>query len=589
MKKSASFIVVMLALAMLTLLAGACNQPDKSLQALRPKISVASKEQYPSPVVLQYVDRDGQQRSTYSNPGRITIIAKKDTAPEIIRALVKSMSATVYVEIANCDLYFAKGFDGRESTSVSSLLQNPIVDDAFPTPVWSAKELNIIDDYSTIITLNGEYLHDNGDGTFSWQKESKGALSHGQLDALLSGVNGIDSASPVTDKDGNIVKDKDGNIVYQMAVEGALKVANDYAREDRERGEIAVLNNSWGAAFNVSKGASATDRRQATDTFLKDERKAYIDLVQFLRGNPNAIVVKAAGNEGLDISEIMEDANEEAGDKTWKRFVIVGALDSNLNPTAYSNRAIGRETDMLWVPELVTKDGRPVPGTSFVAPQISYLLNRIAQERRDLTPEQIVSVLFDQRVSPRVNLRPTIMNPRSDDTFKTAIKVAAELFPPVKNTEKSKPPSGASIYTGTPTATIDSVKYQLVSARSEVRGTSLEEEFVFDIVASGTASGPVGSWLSFGPWSPNQLQSSGWTLSPSSPVFRGPSDPAETSWTATYKEFTLSTSGAGRPGGWSHFDGKANTFEVKIAVISPESGGWEEKAWAKKQVTIPHP
>ncbi len=498
MKKSVSFIVVMLALALLTLLAGACNQPDKSLQALRPKISVASKEQYGSPVFLQYTDRDGQQRSAYSNPGRITIIAKEDTAPEAIQALVKSMSATVYVEIANCNLYFAKGFDGRESTSVSSLLQNSIVDNAFPTPVCSAKELHIIEDYGTLITLDGKYLHDNGDGTFSWGKYDNGALSHGQLDERLSGAGGKNSDAINCDYP---VTDKDGNIVYHMATEWALQVANNSARRDRERGEVTVLNNSWGAGFEVAQGASAADRRQAVDSFLDGERDNYSLLVQFLKYNPNAIVVKAAGNEGLDISEIMEDAKEEAGDK-WKRLVIVGALDSSLNPASYSNYAIGRTTDILWVPELVTKEGVPVPGTSFTAPRISYLLNRIAQERPDLTPDQIVSVLFDQRVSPRVNLRPTIMDPLSEDTFKKAIEVAAELFPPKgKKLEAEKlepkklePVTISQIYDGTYdlTGTVKVVGLTGGSMRGSFtieNGKSITPGFTGSVSANGNFSG----------------------------------------------------------------------------------------------------
>ena len=383
--------------------------------SLFPPASVPSQEQYPPPVVLQYVDRDGRQRSAYSHPGRLTIIAEKDAAPEAIRALLKSMGGTVDVEIANCNLYFVRGLDGKESASVSSLLNNPMIASAFPTPVWSAKELEtyILDDYRTIINWQGKYLHYNAaDKSLYWSEDISGQLRHGPVVQLVSGVSGKNSIDC-----SYVYKDKAGNLIYGMAVDRGLKMADERAREDHRQGKITVLNNSWGA--DLAEGPLGPS------AFRYDERNVYEMLVQFLKANSNAIAVKAAGNEGLDISEVLKWARLGAEDR-WKRLVIVGALNSNLNPTNYSNYA-GRE-DILWVPELTTKDGSPVPGTSFTAPKITRLIERIGRERPDLTPEQLVSVLFDERVSPRINGRPTIADPLSTDTFVKAIEVATKRF-----------------------------------------------------------------------------------------------------------------------------------------------------------------
>jgi len=113
----------------------------------------------------------------------------------------------------------------------------------------------------------------------------------------------------------------------------------------------------------------------------------------------------------------------------------VGVLDENGHPTKYSNYASGR-TDIIWVPEYQTADGKPVPGTSFGAPQISYLLTKMAQARPDLKPDQLVSILYDYRVSPRVNLRPTIEHPYSAATLQAALDVAEEKYGPKKDTSE---------------------------------------------------------------------------------------------------------------------------------------------------------
>lgn len=142
------------------------------------------------------------------------------------------------------------------------------------------------------------------------------------------------------------------------------------------------------------------------------------------------------------------------------------------------------------------------------------------------------------------------------------------------------------------TVTIDSLKYQLVSARSEksVTGT-IYEYFDFVILASGTASGPVGSYLLLYPERYDQLVS-GWKLAGGggSP-HRHPGDPKEMSWTATFHAFPLSaTLSKYASSTSSDFNGKKNTFEITAKVevwglFMPEQKITE----AKKQVTIPHP
>jgi hypothetical protein len=408
--------------------------PNPDYTPLSPVSAIPEGKTY-SFTSLQYTDLNNQQKNIYALSGCITIITKDTAIPDDIRTFIKKNGGNIYVEIPECGLYFTDGLSGREASIISTLSKLNDIIHVFPTPVCAVKGEFLVEDFKTVITNEGGYyLHyDNIDGTFSWQQSKNGALTHGELSAILSDINRdvtnvVDCAYTETDKTG-----KENNY---MDVGYGLKAAAIIAQKDLENSEMTIVNNSWGTVLDIPKNASTSQIQEATKKFQDGELDSYFTLLTFLDHNPNAIAVKAAGNEGQDISSIMNTCETLKIGNDWDRLVIVGALDSNLNPTTYSNYASGR-TDILWVPELTTADGEPIPGTSFVAPQISYLINRIAEERPDLKPEQIVSILFDERVSPRVNLRPTIVNPYSDETLNTVLEVADEKFGPQDNNESN--------------------------------------------------------------------------------------------------------------------------------------------------------
>ncbi|NSW83668.1 MAG: S8 family serine peptidase [Syntrophothermus sp.] len=417
-----------------------------------PVLSVTSdRERQMPPVILQYPGKDGKPKSAYGVPGCVTIIAKQDAAPEAVRALVAQLGGTVYAELPDSSLYFSRGFTGREADVIAALYKNSsLVQRAFPTPPAVAKGVGIteefktwfqrllrqqqegivwaIDDMKTIIAADGRYLHADADGGLFWSEDSNNALTHAELVGLLMGIREgnvgvIDCAVTVKDQSG-------GESKILMDTASALEKAAEIARMNNEQGKVTIFNNSWGAYF------------EDTSAFVAAEADSYRTLLQFLNGNPNAVAVKSIGNEGVDLSKYKDViVLRREFPNVWKRFVLVGVLDDKLQPTPYSNRNVGHTTGILWVPELRDRDGNPVPGTSFAAARISALLGRIARARPDLSPEQLVTVLFDQRVSPRVNLRPTIKDPLSDETLNKALKVAAERFPASENPASENPAS----------------------------------------------------------------------------------------------------------------------------------------------------
>lgn len=442
--------------------------PKTGIDALRLPGIPAKSEVLPSPVSLSYIDKDNQPATAWSIPGRVAIIAKPGSSPEAIQQLVSSLKGVMDTKLPGSGLYFVKGLDNRETATIDILLKSPLVGYTFPVPATAPASLWTTDDYLTLVrSTEGKYLHFAKDGTFVWNDSTKDAVTHGQMVGLLAGADPKNTAD---------ISFFDNNIVYTSNAEAFDRI-EDMAAKDRETGEITVINNSWGSIYKNEPSAKEDPKK----TFLKTESNVYKEFLQFLDSFPNSIAVKSAGNAGredIDLSGIMAESKTKYSD-AWKRFVIVGALDSNLEPADYSNKAVS-QSDILWVPEL-----KEVQGTSYTAPQISYLLDKLAHSRPDFKPEQLVNILFDPRVSPRINLRPTIVAPRADTTLNTALQVATDLYgarktdnnPPTGNPDNSQniPVGKVGIFPSSVTFQIDD-SFSAVHMTANIDGHSIGED-----------------------------------------------------------------------------------------------------------------
>jgi len=449
---------------------------QKSSRLPSPAFSVArEREQGLSPIVVTYQGPDGTSKTAYSIAGRITIIAREGVSSEAVTALVSKLGGSVYAEIPDAGIYFTRGFDGTETEVLTILYHNrDLVDGAFPTLPVEAKGVWAIEDFETpIAAKDGKYLNfdidEGGNVSFFWGQDSRNVLTHGQLVSLLAGIRKGDGGAIDC-----AVRDESGNEIWMDTGQGLRKAA-EIARKERDEGRVTIVNNSWGAPFpEVGEGASAAELKEKTEAFVTAEANAYRTLLAFLESNPNVVAVKSMGNEEVDLSRAVAEAKGEEAN-AWKRLVLVGAVSENLEPVRYSNRATGFTTNILWVPEAKDADGNPVPGTSFTAPEIAGLLGKIARERPDLSPDQLVAVLFDYRVSPRVNLRPTIKDPLGDETLNKALEVAAERFPPSKVTsqqESASKTSGARVQAFPATATVD-LEFGTLLLKALVNGSSI--------------------------------------------------------------------------------------------------------------------
>lgn len=146
-----------------------------------------------------------------------------------------------------------------------------------------------------------------------------------------------------------------------------------------------------------------------------------------------------------------------------------------------------------------------------------------------------------------------------------------------------------NIPSGPISVTVDSVTYQLVDTWVQYWDGPDDryEIYSYDIVASGTVSGPLYSTFSIDPVTFDFKVVSSWTYDelPWGGI-RDTGDPEKTNWTATStSQINLSI----RPqDNRNDFDGIENTIEV-VATVTFQGVGEEQVTVAKKTVTISHP
>ncbi|PHS55744.1 MAG: hypothetical protein COB17_11065 [Sulfurimonas sp.] len=123
----------------------------------------------------------------------------------------------------------------------------------------------------------------------------------------------------------------------------------------------------------------------------------------------DAIIVMAAGNSATDITSTIVNELSLNPDEA-KRIFFVGALDNKGNIADYSNYSKSLGT-MIYVPvNGSSENNKSVSGTSFAAPQIHYLINKIYENRPNLTPEELREVLFDLSIAPKS----TVLSPNGE-------------------------------------------------------------------------------------------------------------------------------------------------------------------------------
>ena len=208
-----------------------------------------------------------------------------------------------------------------------------------------------------------------------------------------------------------------------------------------ELGQDATINLSWGNPEYKPYGADPVP--VGWETYNQSNAAVYLAslesvLESHVKGAGDAIVVQAAGNGMTDLSTVL--VNQMTLHPTAASQIIeVGAIDASGHIASYSNYSSTAGT-MVYVPVTDTTDvGSDLPGTSFAAPKLQFLVSQIRKNRPDLTPAEIRQIIFDPSVSPRRLVDrpggvgtitiPVIENPYAPKVLTDALALAETKFP----------------------------------------------------------------------------------------------------------------------------------------------------------------
>lgn len=427
---------------------------------------------------VPYAEKDGTTFTVPAAAGEVIVLADPKTDPRRQIILAKLLgSDDLLLALPSAGFYLFRVPVGKEGKFISKIDRLAFVNRSFPNlgleiemaiqgDTWNAKPNG--ETHAT----TGEPLYDRmpaaTGGKFRLTTDPKDAAAHGdKVFYLMNGKTWTKEAMTACRTEKRCLSFDEG-----WSFPAAL---------DRNRHEPGLV-------FNLSWGPVPTDANRQLlpqETILQDYRnwlRQYLSVLdlppELAPGANKAFVVKSAGNSGTDLTAALSDPSltDRPG---WQRMFFVGALDENGDIASYSNWS-RNPGDIIYVPvkertasEVVGgADRRLTQGTSFAAPQITYLINRLIEEYPELAadPSLLRKVMFDPSVVKTkkvtrdgVELSVNVIeDPYSDRTYRNAIAVAAKLSgrmvtpeprpkaapAPAKKPATSQPPSGQ-----TPTAT----------------------------------------------------------------------------------------------------------------------------------------
>ena len=438
---------------------------------------------------ITWINKEGEAVKSEAISGEIQIIADpaKLTASDV-QNIVFAHGGTIFARLPVVGLYWAKIPEGTEASFISSLQE--LVSDVFPNLVLESKYLTegltmprdytysttnptpvkvssanvIIDDFSYPMCLNcspeereeGQVptfvikdtvtnkVKVDANGHFITTTDYTKAATHGDIVNYYSTnkytLNTSNASSNLCDTSEcskyNMVEPEEGGFVpYEsmyLRIAAVLKGASDISK-------ASTINFSQGPGEYIAGEVTGWETYNQTNNWSSLSSVLSV-LDSRVKGTDEAMVVMAAGNGSTNITKMLI-TEQMINPKAFEKVIMVGALDAAGNIAGYSNYST-YSAGMIYVKvDGVTNTGVPINGTSFAAPQVQYLINRLREARPDLTPGQIRQIIFDPRLSPRQSVLipndpdsntmevPVITDPLSQPALDTAILVAGDLFP----------------------------------------------------------------------------------------------------------------------------------------------------------------
>lgn len=387
---------------------------------------------------ITYENRGGLAVTVFAYEGRIKILTDPKVLPREIEAIVAENGGKIISQAPAVGIYLAQVPTGQEAKFISALLKEPAIENAFPNLALT-ENINIqIDNWEPSshpiahLGLAGKpyYMTMPAEpgGVFEMTDDPGKAASHGDVVRYFLSGKKYD----LSEKNKCI---SNGQCLRMSFEDNSIKLITAIANNASENSLI----------FNLSFGARSNDLSEESIQEVKqNEISEYLNILsgQNFPGQDKTILVKSAGKgEGVDVTDVF-NSRKISGHEGLNRLFIVGATDESGKIADYSDFSKNTK-DIIYVPVkekvktgILTRD--TVEGTSFAAPQIAYLINKIVENYPQLArqPEILKEILFDKAVVVRKKetiMRKNkavdieyylIMDPYSPATLKNALILA---------------------------------------------------------------------------------------------------------------------------------------------------------------------
>lgn len=541
----------------------------------------------PKKVMVGYKNKEGQLLKVPTFDGIIAVLVEPGISLKRVRGLVSENGGKIIGQMPVIGYYVVQVNPGRESDFIQEMFQEPVVRTAFPHILLTTNVALEVDNWSDRLPA---IFHDaagnpyfillprEAGGQFRLIDKIIQSATHGEVVRyFLKGKNVDPAEQEACQRSKECIQLK----LDRFDTIKDIGEAIDLHHND----PYITVNMSFGGVEEDLNGTSLPPGvvRERNFGFLFQ----YMNMLEqdTIRGIDRTILIHSAGNAGQDLTHVFNVLKGMPNSYALDRLISVGAVDEQGKLLDYSNYSTDPR-DIIYVPvkeKTITGFGpkQLLNGTSFAAPQISYLVNKVLEAYPELAkePKKIKEVLFHSSVAklksaidPKTGkshpLRYFIDDPYDPQTFENALKVAKRLVAglPAEETPQSKEkrrepvppkPAPAPSVKEEPTAEPPAltpppllptplpppsastpIELTVQSTSCVPAGGTFDENGMFTVTLKGTARGPVETELNVSvayiPESLTFTQTS-WTRGGSSrlytSVFRGSNDPETTSWT----------------------------------------------------------
>jgi hypothetical protein len=318
--------------------------------------------------------------------GMVSLIVDPQAASQLAPAITQS-GGRVIDALPVMGLYTVQVVPGQEAAFLRAMFKNTFVLDGEPTTADVNACISAVDSFGAGVSVCSTYhgkiveaIADRGGECFN--EVDKGGLIIQALDKFASFAS-----------DG-ILRSEDVRLLVKEA-------------ESRQAaGQHAVINLSLQSAASVSgdaNGARTTCKTTPTARICKSVQQGQKEFLESilaaLAAEPasvrnNTLVVIAAGNAGVDLTQVISDlALDPRYAEAFQHVKIVGAADAS--GAVWQGVNYGGNGTMVYAPgkNVSPWPGCTVSGTSFAAPEAARVMSLIWDAAPSLTSDQVVAAL----------------------------------------------------------------------------------------------------------------------------------------------------------------------------------------------------